>query len=92
MAAPRVWFPPCRDSAFDGKRHTPSYGAAVGAFRRNDAKSLRLRNERGVCFDDVVAAIADDRLLDILAHRNPARYPRQKLLVVRIRDYAYLVP
>jgi len=51
-----------------------------------------LRLERGVCFEDVVVAIADNRVLDLLEHRNQARYPRQKLLVVRIVDYAYLVP
>ena len=76
----------------DDERHTLSYADNVDAFRWNAAKNLRLRSERGVCFEDVVAAIAEDRLLDILEHRNPARYPRQKLLVVRIRDYAYLVP
>lgn len=31
-------------------------------------------------------------LLDILAHPNPGKYPRQKLLVVACDGYAYLVP
>jgi uncharacterized DUF497 family protein len=64
----------------------------VAAFTWNEEKNTTLRLERGVCFEDVVVAIADNRVLDLLEHRNQARYPRQKLLVVRIGDYAYLVP
>ena len=31
-------------------------------------------------------------LLDILAHPNRARYPKQRILVVALDGYAYLVP
>ena len=31
-------------------------------------------------------------LLDVLDHPNTGRYPSQRMLVVRIRGYAYLVP
>ena len=31
-------------------------------------------------------------LLDILEHPNPVRYGHQKILVVEIRQYVYLVP
>ncbi len=65
---------------------------AVTAFTWSDEKNGTLRLQRGVCFEDVVVAVAEDRVLDLLEHRNPARYSRQKLLVVRIGDYAYLVP
>lgn len=61
-------------------------------FRWNATKNVRLRRERGVSFEEIVVAIEQGRLLDVLEHRNPARYPRQKLLVVALRDYAYLVP
>lgn len=37
-------------------------------------------------------AIGEGGLLDVLEHRNPSRYTRQKLLVVALREYAYLVP
>ena len=30
--------------------------------------------------------------MDVLAHPNQQRYPGQRMFVVRIRDYAYLVP
>ena len=31
-------------------------------------------------------------MLDILAHPNPSKYPKQKLLVVACDGYVYLVP
>ncbi len=34
----------------------------------------------------------DRGLLDELEHPNKSRYPRQRLFVVRVRGYAYLVP
>ena len=37
-------------------------------------------------------AIEAGRLLDVLAHPNPRKYPRQKVLVVDITSYACLVP
>ena len=37
-------------------------------------------------------AIESGGLLDILAHPNQAKYPRQRVLVVACDNYAYLVP
>ena len=31
-------------------------------------------------------------LLQVAPHQNPSKYPRQKILIVRIDEYAYLVP
>jgi hypothetical protein len=31
-------------------------------------------------------------VLDVLGHSNPERYPGQRLIVLRVDDYAYLVP
>jgi len=31
-------------------------------------------------------------LLDVLAHPNPRRYPNQKVFVVAVMEYVYLVP
>ena len=39
-----------------------------------------------------MAAIEAGELLDVLAHPNPERYPGQRILVVRLDDYAHLVP
>jgi hypothetical protein len=64
----------------------------VKAFRWHDAKNERLKRQRGVSFEAVVLSIAGGGLLDILEHPNPAKYPDQKIFVVRIDEYAYLVP
>lgn len=40
----------------------------------------------------MVVAVESGGLLDILAHPNQTRYPRQRILVVAHDSYAYLVP
>ncbi len=61
-------------------------------FRWNPEKNETLSAARGVSFETIVVAIESDGLLDILAHPNPAKYPRQRILVVAVDNYVYLVP
>lgn len=61
-------------------------------FRWNPEKNDKLKAERGVSFEGVVVAIEPGGLLDVLAHPNKAKYPRQRILVVGYDSYAYLVP
>lgn len=61
-------------------------------FRWSPQKNETLRAERGVSFESIVVAIEAGGLLDILAHPNQAKYPRQRVLVVAFDNYAYLVP
>jgi len=60
--------------------------------RWNPEKSLLLKAERGVSFEEILSAISQGGLLAVLDHPNRSKYGHQKMLVVRIRDYAYLVP
>lgn len=55
-------------------------------------KNIRLKAERGVSFEEVVSAMSNGGLLVVLDHPNTAQYPNQRMFVVRIRGYAYLVP
>jgi len=55
-------------------------------------KNALLKAERGVSFEDVTVALAAGALLQIVEHPNPQRYPRQRIMLVAIRGYAYLVP
>lgn len=55
-------------------------------------KNAKLDSERGICFEEVLVAIEEGRILDILEHSNQKRYPGQKILVLKLRDYVYLVP
>lgn len=61
-------------------------------FRWSPEKNDVLKKERGVSFESMVVAIEGSGLLDILAHPNEQKYPRQRILVVAHDSYAYLVP
>jgi len=61
-------------------------------FAWNDDKNRILKAERQVCFEDVVICIEMGFLLDILEHPNQDKYKGQKIFVVQIDDYVYLVP
>lgn len=61
-------------------------------FRWNSEKNESLKATRGISFENVVVAVESGGLLDIVDHPNRARYPHQKVLVVAIENYAYLVP
>ena len=58
----------------------------------NTEKNIRLKAERGVSFEEVLSAMSHGGLLDVRDHPNTGEYPNQRMLVVRIRGYAYLVP
>ena len=62
------------------------------SFRWDSEKNDQLKQERGVSFEQVAVAVETGRLLQIAPHQNPAKYPRQKIMIVEIDDYAYLVP
>jgi hypothetical protein len=55
-------------------------------------KNESLAADRGISFEIVTVAIGADGLLDILAHPNQRRYPGQRILVVAVDGYVYLVP
>jgi uncharacterized DUF497 family protein len=58
----------------------------------NSEKNIRLKSERGASFEEILAAISLGALLDVIEHPNKELYPNQRMFVVRIRGYAYLVP
>lgn len=64
----------------------------MGGYQWDVSKNDRLLRERGVSFEEVLLAIEQGRLLDVLEHPNTVRYGHQKIFVVEIRQYAYLVP
>ena len=61
-------------------------------FEWNADKNERLREERGVTFEQVVFHIAHGGLLDIIEHPNKRKYPGQRIFVVDVEGYACLVP
>jgi hypothetical protein len=64
----------------------------VKPFRWNPEKNERLKADRDVSFEEIVLAVEEGGLKDILVHPNQRRYPGQVVLVVAYREYVYLVP
>ncbi|RPI92180.1 MAG: toxin [Chloroflexi bacterium] len=61
-------------------------------FSWNEEKNALLKEERQVSFEDVVFYIEQGFLLDVLEKPNREKYKGQKIFVVQIEDYAYLIP
>ena len=61
-------------------------------FRWSQEKNAVLGTDRGISFESIVVAVESGGLLDIVAHPNPARYPKQRVLIVAVDNYGYLVP
>jgi len=76
----------------DAIRHTLSYNTPMKPLRWDPKKNQLLMRERGVSFDAIEVAIAEGQLLDVREHPNKERYPNQRIFVVRIEDYVFLVP
>ena len=55
-------------------------------------KNIKLLKERGVSFEDIIAILDDKGALAIIDHPNKSKYPHQKIYVVNIESYIYLVP
>ncbi len=73
--------------------HTSCYPPAVAKrFGWSEEKNLRLQRERGIGFEEIVFHIEKGDLLDRLEQPQPERFGQQRIFVVRVGDYAYLVP
>ncbi len=58
----------------------------------NSEKNDILKKERAISFEEVVFNIKLGNEVDIFDHPNQERYPGQKISVVIVEGYAYLVP
>ncbi len=58
----------------------------------NKAKGQLLKATRAVSFEEVLAHVAAGDILDIIEHPNQEKYRGQKILIVSMRHYAWLVP
>jgi uncharacterized DUF497 family protein len=74
------------------KRHTIGHNQYMKTFSWNNEKNARLKDERQVSFEEIVLYIEMGCLLDVLEHPNQDKYQGQKVFVVQVDDYAYLVP
>lgn len=61
-------------------------------FRWDSEKNELLIQDRGVSFEEITVAVENGDLIQIVQHPNTAKYPRQKIMIVGIDGYAFLVP
>jgi uncharacterized DUF497 family protein len=64
----------------------------VELFDWNLGKNEELKAQRKISFEDIVFAISKDGLLDVIKHPNQQLYARQRVFIVRVDDYVYVVP
>lgn len=61
-------------------------------FNWSSEKNQELIIERGISFEKAVFHIENGNLLDDIVHPNSKAYPNQRIFIVHIADYVYLVP
>jgi uncharacterized DUF497 family protein len=61
-------------------------------FRWDFDKNEKLRKERNLSFLQILFQIENGYLIDIIKHPNEDKYPSQKMFIIKIEKYIYLVP
>lgn len=61
-------------------------------FEWNPDKNERLKEERGVSFEEIALLLGSGQLWRVADHWNQEKYPGQEVFFVPIRGYIYLVP
>jgi len=58
----------------------------------NPDKNKLLQQERGISFEEIVFHIQSGDEIEVFDHPNQECYPNQKISVVVVEGYVYLVP
>ena len=74
------------------KRHTLSYNKSMKVINWNNEKNELLKLERNISFEMVALQFVQDKVLEIVKHPNKEKYSDQKMAVLNINNYIYLVP
>lgn len=61
-------------------------------FKWNEEKNKKLKKERNVSFEQVAYLIENDSVIDIIRHPNQSKYVNQRIYIIIIENYVYLVP
>jgi uncharacterized DUF497 family protein len=64
----------------------------VKYFDWDEKKNQKLKEEREISFEEILVAVENERLLNVVEHPNKKRYGKQKVMIVEINEYVYLVP
>lgn len=61
-------------------------------FNWNREKNEWLRKNRNICFEDIIFYIDKGFIIDDVEHPNQKKYSGQRMLVLDIEKYIFLVP
>ncbi len=71
---------------------TLPYILIMQRFKWNAEKNEVLARERGITFEEIVKRIELGAKIIETDHPNKKKYPNQKILIIDVDGYAYLVP
>ena len=71
---------------------TMPYTKSMEIFSWNTEKNEILARERGITFEEIVQRIESGAKVIETDHPKKKKYPNQKILIVDVDGYAYLVP
>lgn len=55
-------------------------------------KNKKLKNERGISFEEIVEILKGNKYIEVFDHPNQKQYPGQKIFIVIVDEYAYMIP
>jgi len=58
----------------------------------HDDKNNQLKEQRNISFEQIVLAIENRQVVDVIEHPKQEKYKGQKFIMVEIDDYIYVVP
>ena len=61
-------------------------------FNWDNEKNQKLIIERNISFEQIVCAIEENHLIDVVQNPNQEKYQGQRWFIVDIKGYCYLVP
>jgi uncharacterized DUF497 family protein len=64
----------------------------MSVFQWNNEKNEWLKENRGVCFEQVVILMEREEIPEVLEHPNQEKNPGRRIAVIKIGEYAYLIP
>ncbi len=61
-------------------------------YKYNQEKNKFLIKERNVDFSEIIKALNDERLVDVIDNPNIKKYPNQRIFLVKIKKHIFSVP
>ena len=61
-------------------------------FNWDKDKNEDLKENRNISFEEIIIAIHEGKIIDVYEHPNQSLYPGQRIYVIELNEYLYLVP